>query len=892
MSQPVFISYARADSAVQAQTLAAALNGQAFLDTESIDDGDDFPQRLLDALLASRIVVIFASKNYLERRFCRVEMRLALHAGNENTSHIVLASGDDAEAVRDAMPEQVARINWPLASETNHLAALVRKRLDRSLNPLSSRIPAQEARVVASLFIEEASIPEPRSLQGIPVSFPPGLAAQSIGRRFVGRAADLRHLHNLLSEGSGSAARLTGRISAGAGFGKTRLAIEYLNRYGPRHYAGGIFWINAESSVLDEEFWRVLHVIDSDTPDITLLRGQKPTIRERLDAALRAIEKPVLYIADNVPEAAPNEDPLPLETFCPALAAVTVIATSRQDTRESGVESIKIDELERDSAILLLRKDVSAPASLSWEDWDRIAEWIGNLPVALELLNRALALGSISPKQLLAFATGSTASATTRLDSFGKALRGQVSSKAAAGVTAAFSISYEKLLPSTQTVARILAQLAPTPIPNEFLDALPEELNVPGARAALRSRHFVIPSDAETFGIIHRLTADFLRSLPEEPEHGSFEAACKMVAEVMTFDRCKDPEFWPLMNLCRPHAETLFGRGQDNDATAVSACGMGLRTEIFASAKGDYSHARQIEERVLEIRKRVQQEDHRDILIAMNNLAQTMLNQGDYKAAEQMHRQELEICRRVQGEEHPDTLISKGNVALTLYAQGRFSEARQLQEEVLEASKRVHGEEHKAVLRPMNNLAETLAAQNELTQARKLHERTLEIRKRLLGEGDADTLVSMSNLAGILRRTGDVPSARKLQEYVLKVISEEMGATHPSTLTAMNNLAETLCDDDDLPAAQELHERTVELRRRVLGQEHPQTLTSMNNLALVLHQKGDSAAALRLLDDALAVQLRLEREDHPTTVLIKSNIQYIEDQSEKGTGANGQQGTN
>ena len=173
MSHPVFISYARGDSTAHALALAKALNGQAFLDTESIDDGDDFPQRLLDALLASRIVVIFGSKTYLERRFCRVEMRLALHAGNESASHIVLAQGEDAQSVLDAMPEHVARTNWPPAGETARLAELARSRLDRNLNPLGSRIPAQEARVVASLFIEEASIPEPRSLQGILVSFPP-----------------------------------------------------------------------------------------------------------------------------------------------------------------------------------------------------------------------------------------------------------------------------------------------------------------------------------------------------------------------------------------------------------------------------------------------------------------------------------------------------------------------------------------------------------------------------------------------------------------------------------------------------------------------------------------------------------------------------------------------
>ena len=883
MSLPIFISYARGDSAGNAQALAGALNGEAFLDTESIDDGDDFPQQLLDALLAARIVVIFASKNYLERRFCRVEMRLALHGGNESASHVVLALGEDSGAVRDAMPEHVAGTNWPQAAETEDLAALVRKRLGTNLNPLSSRIPPQEARVVASLFLEEASIPEPRSLQGILVSFPPGLGAQSIGRRFVGRATELRHLHNTLAEGSGNAARLTSRIAAGAGFGKTRLAIEYLYRYGPRYYPGGIFWINADTSVLDEEFWRILRAIDRDTPEITALRGKTPSIRERLEAALRSIQKPVLYIADNVPEAAPGEYPLPLENFCPALGAVTVLATSRQETRESGVESIEVDSLDRDSSILLLRKDVASPASLSWADWGRIADWVGDLPIALELLNRALALGSVSPKQLLAHATAAKqASATGELDRFAAALRGQVREKAAAGVTAAFGISFEKLDASTQAAARILAQLAPTAIPDEFLEALPEDFNVAAVRATLRSRHFINPSDSETFGVMHRLTADFLRSLPDKGEAAPFDAACQMIQKVMTFERCRNPEYWPLLNLCRPHAEALFARGQNADATAVLACDMGHRAEYFASIKGDYSHARQLQERVLEVRRRVQGDEDPKTLTAMNNLAQTMYNQGDYRAARQMHAQELEICKRVRGEKHPDTLISMNNLALVYQALGMLREARELQEQVVETSKEVRGEEHNETLGAMNNLATILKAQGELAAARELHERTFEIRKRILGEKHPDTLISMNNLADLVKEEGDLKSARKLQEHLLKVTQQELGLEHPASMRAMNNLAETLRAQGELSAALKLHKRALELRERALGRSHPETITSMNNLALTYFDSGDAATALTLLNDSLAGQIELMGEDHPTTVLIKDNIQYIKSRMNQG----------
>ena len=96
------------------------------------------------------------------------------------------------------------------------------------------------------------------------------MAGQSIGARFVGRADRLREIHRVLSEGTGTAARLTSRITAGGGFGKTRIAIEYLHRYA-RYYPGGIFWVNADSSDIEGEFWRVLRTLDPNVPDLAVI---------------------------------------------------------------------------------------------------------------------------------------------------------------------------------------------------------------------------------------------------------------------------------------------------------------------------------------------------------------------------------------------------------------------------------------------------------------------------------------------------------------------------------------------------------------------------------------------------------------------------------------------
>ena len=116
--------------------------------------------------------------------------------------------------------------------------------------------------------------------------------------------------------------------------------------------------------------------------------------------------------------------------------------------------------------------------------------------LALDLLNRSLALNSISPRDLLSRADGTTAfSGTEELDSLREALRGQVPNNAVRGLTEAFSISLEKLDEATKRTARILAQLASTPIPEAFVQALPDEYKSPRVRVALVSRHFVTAGD-------------------------------------------------------------------------------------------------------------------------------------------------------------------------------------------------------------------------------------------------------------------------------------------------------------------------------------------------------------------------------------------------------------
>src|SRR5260221_9996446 len=176
------------------------------------------------------------------------------------------------------------------------------------------------------------------------------------------------------------------------------------------------------------------------------MRARNRDVRIELASRLRAIDRPALYIIDNVPEAAPGADPRPLSDFCPAVGSVTVLATSRQDTQESGVVPLAVGPLSSDAAVLLLTNNVAGSGQLSWSEWVGIAEWVGCLPIALDLLNRCLAVGSLSPSELLTRTSDPlSAGPTSELDRLRDTLRGQLPPNSVYAITEAFLISFDQL---------------------------------------------------------------------------------------------------------------------------------------------------------------------------------------------------------------------------------------------------------------------------------------------------------------------------------------------------------------------------------------------------------------------------------------------------------------
>jgi hypothetical protein len=59
---------------------------------------------------------------------------------------------------------------------------------------------------------------------------------------------------------------------------------------------------------------------------------------------------------------------------------------------ERPIQLSPVDTLDRKSAVALLIQDGVDRASLDELPWNRIAEWVGDLPLALELLQQSLTI--------------------------------------------------------------------------------------------------------------------------------------------------------------------------------------------------------------------------------------------------------------------------------------------------------------------------------------------------------------------------------------------------------------------------------------------------------------------------------------------------------------------
>ena len=565
---------------------------------------------------------------------------------------------------------------------------------------------------------------------------------------FVGRQQDLIRIAKALKGGQTAAVSQSVVVTGIGGIGKTQLACEFVHRYG-QYFAGGVYWLNFEDpKAVPTE------VAACSRPGEEGLELQTQ-IRLVLSTWQSAL--PRLLVFDNCEEAEL------LSKWRLPTGGCRILVTSRKNKWDQAlsVDLLPLGLLERHESVLLLKQFLK---SISTDEADKIAEELGDLPLALHLAGSFLCeyRKVISPADYLCQLKDETLlnhpSLTGRGTSFsptGHELH----------VAKTFALSLGKLNADDsvdELAMHILARTAyfapGIPIPRDLLlktvdsseDNFETTLQIEDALKRLGNLGF-IEIEQEGSIVMHRLVASFVRNLQRDSEA---KAATEMavLTEAHRINSSGSPSG---LLAWQPHLKMVTNRAQKRGDERSADLSSALGYHLYAI--GDYPGAYPNFQKALEINRKVLGEEHPDTASSLNNLGALLQAMGEYEGARPYYEKALEIRRKVLGEEHPDTASSLNNLGFLLRAMGDYEGARPYYEKALEINRKVLGEEHPDTASSLNNLAILNYYEGKFKIAFNLIHRALGVRLNVLGPDHPDTHSAQQSLTAIeesLKKTG------------------------------------------------------------------------------------------------------------------------------------------
>ena len=641
----------------------------------------------------------------------------------------------------------------------------------------------------------------------------------SLGTAFVGRKKDIEAISDAFDTHNAVV------ISGGAGSGKSRLAAEYTHQAKVQG-----FWTPAGNSVVETL------VALGTTLGVRMTERSNEEIAGEVGRRLAELAPETLWVVDNL-----NDIALVNGLLSEAGDVRLLITTrdSRNHLLPAAVAHHPTVALSQEAAIALLRSRSQSKVPADHTALAPIAQKVGSLPLALEVLAAQLGEARRTPESILVQLE--RAPTAIQMDAFQEASGASIPRPEAEGVFAAIARSLEDLSAEDRGALAGLAYIADAPVPDLLAVAL-TGLDSEGLTDLLSrcSRQSLLSwSDAQVSA--HALTVAALAAT--NPDGGLAVVLARARVRLTQINK-DDPV---ALRSEVVHYETIHSQAQrrlgpDEDSVLSFANSLA----VGHTALGHIQEAIGLDEKILDARERLLGPEHPDTLHSRNNLAVDYRDAGRNEDATRLDEQTLGAMERVLGPEHPDTLANRNNLASGYRDAGRTEDAIRLDEQTLEVRERVMGTDHPDTLASRNNLANGYRDAGRIEDANRLHEQTLEVMERVLGPEHPDTLVSRNNLAAGYRAAGRTEDAIRLHEQTLAARERVLGPEHPDTLASRSNLAIGYRAAGRTEDAIKLDEQTLEARERVLGSEHPDTLASRSNLAIAYRAAGRTEDTERL----------------------------------------------
>ena len=304
--------------------------------------------------------------------------------------------------------------------------------------------------------------------------------------------------------------------------------------------------------------------------------------------------------------------------------------------------------------------------------------------------------------------------------------------------------------------------------------------------------------------------------------------------------------------------------GKDHRETLVAKNNLGLSLHQMSR----FEEAEPLFVEALEGMRRVLGDDDRETLTAINNMGQLIYETGRFDEAEPYHLETLEGCRRVHGPEHIDTLTAETNLGVLLHAMGRAEEAEEVFRSSLETKRRVLGNDHPQTLVNINSLAVAMEAQREYEEAELLYLEGLERYRRVLGESHPLTLSMLSNLGVFMTRVGRIDEGESYLKEALETRRRVLGDDHFDTLLSMNTMAFWYFRQGRIDECEVLLKEAIDRGRMAMGNDHPDLLVWLYNMGTLLQLRDRPIEAESYIREAMDTRRRVLGPAHSETLRV------------------------
>lgn len=718
---------------------------------------------------------------------------------------------------------------------------------------------------------------------------------------FTGREGFLEALHQELTERRETAV-VPQAIHGMGGVGKSQIAIEYVHRHS--HEYDLIWWVPAE------EVGQILTSLTKLAQRLKLdvspeANTAVPAVREALSTGSTGY-RDWLLIFDNA------EDPAEARKYFPSGGAGRILVTSRNSEWQRGTRALEVDVFAREESVGFLR---NRNPDLSHEDAGRLAEALGDLPLAIEAASAWRATTGMATDEYLRLLNDK------RLELFDL----DPPPDYRLTVRAAWSMSLEKLeadnLAALQLL-RVCSFFAPEPISRNLFTGSMAAPITPELDEMLRDTYRIGRAIRDILRLslarydhrnntlqIHRLIRLVLSDSMDAAEQDRMRRGAHTLLANADPSEPARREQWNRYGALRAHVEAsdavasedprvhdlVFGvarylyyfgdhqgsqqlletafKRRTHDRGPVDAHTLRLAKWLgwMYFVNGRYALARELNLQTLEHYRETFGNDEEGTLDAMLTVGIDEKVAGDIKKAFDTDRQAFEAARRAFGPDDPISLQAANQVGVSLRLLGRFREAEELDRDNYRRLVTVLGSDNDRTVLALYNLLVDRREAGDYIAALKDHESAFARSIEIFGRDAPATLRMARGLAVARRKAGDHPGALRISRDTFEKYQKRYGDDYPETIATAVNLAVDLRHNKDLEGAQKYGEETLERYMRIFGLRHPYTLSARTNLAVVLRLDGKHHQALEHDRESLDLLRKTLGADHPITLICATN---------------------